>query len=67
MPWNAEDAPRFNKKTQGSRHLREIWVNAANKALREFGDEGRAIQAANAAVNRATRGDKVDEAGAPDS
>ena len=62
MPWNADDAPKFNKKTEGSLHLREIWVNAANKALREYGDEGRAIQVANAAVNRAARGDKADEA-----
>lgn len=62
MPWTADDAPRFNQKTARSRHLREIWVNAANQALREYGDEGRAIQVANAAVSRAAKGDKVDEA-----
>lgn len=50
MPWKANDAPRFNKKTSGSRHLREVWANAANAALRKYGDEGRAIQVANAAV-----------------
>ena len=50
MPWTADDAPRFNRSTAKSPHLREIWVNAANNALKEYGDEGRAIRAANAAV-----------------
>lgn len=61
MPWTADDAPRFNKKTSKSRHLRQIWADAANKALREYGDEGRAIQVANAAVNKAAKGQKVDD------
>lgn len=55
MPWSAEDAPRFNKGTARSLHLREIWANAANAALREYGDEGRAIQVANAAVSKEQR------------
>jgi len=52
MPWTTEDAPKFNAGTARSLHLREIWVNAANSALREYGDEGRAIQVANAAVKK---------------
>jgi hypothetical protein len=62
MPWVADDAPKFNKKTVRSLHLRQTWADAANKALREYGDEGRAIRIANAAVSRAAKGDKVDEA-----
>jgi hypothetical protein len=53
MPWTPGDAPRFNDKTRKSVHLREVWANAANAALRKYGDEGRAIRVANAAVTRA--------------
>ena len=55
MPWTADDAPKFNSSTQRSRHLRQVWANAANEALREYKDEGRAIQVANAAVNKELR------------
>lgn len=55
MPWTPDDAPRFNKSTSRSRHLREVWANAANNALRQYGDEGRAIRVANAAVTKAGR------------
>lgn len=53
MPWTADDAPRFNKSTSKNRHLRQVWANAANNALREYGDEGKAIRVANAAVRKA--------------
>jgi len=52
MPWKPEDAPKFNRSTSRSRHLRQVWADAANAALRKYGDEGRAIQIANAAVSR---------------
>ena len=55
MPWTAADAPKFNSKTANSVHLREVWSNAANAALREYGDEGKAIRVANAAVTNAGR------------
>jgi hypothetical protein len=52
MPWTAKDAPRFNKATAGQPALQQLWAETANKALREYGDEGRAIQIANAAVRK---------------
>ena len=52
MPWTADDAPKFNASTRNNRHLREVWVNAANAALRQYGDEGKAIRVANAAVKK---------------
>ena len=55
MPWTSTEAPKFNSKTANSPHLATVWANAANAALREYGDEGRAIQAANAAVSQAGR------------
>ena len=53
MPWTNTDAPKFNVKTANNPHLATVWANAANAALREYGDEGRAIQVANAAVTKA--------------
>jgi len=55
MPWVADDAPRFNASTKRSLHLRQVWANAANAALRQYGDEGKAIRAANSAVKVALR------------
>ena len=52
MPWTADDAPKFNASTRNNRHHREVWVNAANAALRQYGDEGKAIRVANAAVKK---------------
>ena len=52
MPWVANDAPKFNQSTVRSRHLREVWANAANAALRQYGEEGKAISVANAAVKK---------------
>jgi len=56
MPWTADQAPKFNAKTANSLHLRQVWANAANSALREYGDEGKAIQVANAAVTKEGQG-----------
>lgn len=55
MPWTASDAPKFNASTRKSLHLRQVWANAANKALREYGEEGKAIRVANGAVKKALR------------
>lgn len=52
MPWTADDAPRFNKKAK-SKHLKSLWAKAANAALSQYHDEGRAIRVANAAVTKA--------------
>lgn len=52
MPWAAKDATRHTKKAT-SRRLRNIWAAAANNALTETGDEGRAVRIANAAVRDA--------------
>lgn len=52
MPWTADQAPKFNSSTTGSPHLQTLWANAANAALKEYGDEGRAIRVANAAVQK---------------
>ena len=55
MPWVADDAPKYNSSTRRSRHLRQVWANAANAALKQYGDEGKAIRVANAAVKKALR------------
>ena len=65
MPWKPEDAPKFNRSTSRSRHLRQVWADAANAALRKYGDEGRAIQIANAAVSKT--GIEPPGRGTPDS
>lgn len=52
MPWVADDAPRFNASTKKSRHLRQVWANAANAALKQYGEEGKAIRVANGAVRK---------------
>lgn len=54
MPWTSDDAPKFNRLTASSPHLRSVWADTANAALRKYGDEGRAIQVANAAVRKAS-------------
>ena len=55
MPWTAQQAPKYNASTANSPHLKEVWANAANSALRKYGDEGKAIQVANAAVKKELR------------
>jgi hypothetical protein len=60
MPWTADDAPRFNKTTARSKYLRSVWAEAANAALREYKDEGKAVRVANAAVRKALHQKKSD-------
>lgn len=51
MPWSATDAPRHNSRAD-TPAKRALWSKVANEELRQHGDEGRAIRAANAAVDR---------------
>jgi len=55
MPWVAADAPKFNASTRKSLHLRQVWANAANAALKQYGDEGKAVRVANSAVKKALK------------
>jgi hypothetical protein len=48
MPWQPDDATKFNKGIQSSRQ-RAVWAGIANETLAKTGDEGRAIRAANSA------------------
>jgi len=49
MPWSARDASRHTKRAKTPAQKRK-WAKVANAALREYGDEGRAVRAANAAL-----------------
>jgi hypothetical protein len=51
MPWSASDAQRHNGRAD-TPEKRALWAKVANEELREHGNEGRAIRAANAAVDR---------------
>lgn len=51
MPWTPKDAPSHTKEAN-TPHLRRLWAAAANAALKEYKDEGRAIRVADAAVNK---------------
>lgn len=54
MPWRARDAKRhINGLTGDQSHA---WAVIANAALREYGDEGRAIRTANSRVKRVSPG-----------
>ncbi len=50
MPWSAGDVDRHYGGLQS--HEKDIWVAAANNALKEYGNEGQAVRVANAAVNK---------------
>jgi uncharacterized protein YdaT len=53
MPWRARDAKRhINGLTADQAHA---WSVIANAALKEYGDEGRAIRTANAKAPRTHR------------
>jgi len=54
-PWSPKDAPRFSEKTAKSDELQRVWSEAANSALKQYRDEGRAIRVANSAVTKATQ------------
>ncbi len=49
MPWTAKDASKHTKKAN-TPAKRKKWAKIANAALKKYGDEGRAIRAANAAM-----------------
>lgn len=51
MPWSATDAPRHNKRAD-TPAKRALWAKVANEELARHGNDGRAIRAANAAVDR---------------
>lgn len=52
MPWTAADAKRHTHRADTDKKRRQ-WAAVANASLKEHGDEGRAIRAANAAVGKA--------------
>jgi uncharacterized protein YdaT len=50
MPWSAGDAKKHKKglsKTEAKK-----WAEIANAALKQYGDEGKAIRVANSRVGR---------------
>lgn len=55
MPWRARDAKRHIKGLTGNQA--SAWVSIANSALKEYGDEGRAIRTANSRAKRVAPGD----------
>lgn len=54
MPWKPSDATRHTKNAK-TKHEKKIWASAANAALKEYGDEGRAVRVGDAAVNKYKR------------
>lgn len=50
MPWSVSDA-KSHTKAANTPHKRRLWRNVANSVLKQYGDEGKAIAAANAAVS----------------
>ena len=51
MPWTSDDAEGHMHKAT-TRALKELWAKVANECPERTGDEGRAIQQANAVVGR---------------
>lgn len=49
MPWTHRDAERHNKAANTEAKQRQ-WAEVANTVLKKYGDEGRAIRTANAAI-----------------
>jgi hypothetical protein len=54
MPWVSTDAPSHTRRASTAKKRRQ-WAHTANSVLESTGDEGRAVQAANAAVKRKRR------------
>ncbi len=52
MPWSPEDAVRHTKKARGHPRAQRAFAHASNSVLESTGDEGRAVAAGNAAVNK---------------
>lgn len=53
MPWTAADAKKHKKGLNSTQA--KAWAEIANNALKEYGDEGRAIRTANAKATRAKK------------
>ena len=53
MPWSVSDLPDSVKNKTWSAHQKEIFVHAANAALKEYGDDGKAIAVGTAAADYA--------------
>ena len=51
MPWTSKDAPKHSKAAK-TPVARRQWAHVSNAVLKKTGDEGRAVQAANAVVKR---------------
>lgn len=51
IPWQVGDVAAHNKSAK-SKKAKENWVAVANSVLKQTGDEGRAIAAANSAVSK---------------
>ncbi len=49
MPWKPSQAKSHTKKAD-TPEKREKWAKVANSALKQYGDEGKAVRIANAAV-----------------
>jgi len=52
MPWDPSDAANHTKKAAGHPRAQRAFSHAANSVLESTGDEGRAVRAGNAAVNK---------------
>ena len=49
MPWQPSDAERHTHQADTPKKRRQ-WRDVANQELQRFGDEGRAVRAANSVV-----------------
>ncbi len=55
MPWKPADADRHTKLAD--KHWKQvIWAHVANDALKDTGNEARAIKEANAVIKRLSEG-----------
>lgn len=57
MPWQASDALRHSSRATTAKK-RKMWSEVANAVLKQTGDEGRAVRAANAAIKKHGMGKK---------
>jgi hypothetical protein len=62
MPWTPADSTRHTKMAD-SPNRKRMWAHVANKELASYGDDGRAVRAANAAVHKNYRGKSNHRAG----
>jgi len=57
MPWGPKDARRHDKDAVTAKKQRQ-WAHVANAVLKQTGDEGRAVRAANNAVRNPKQKDR---------